>query len=146
MKNNRKQITDSENFRNEFNLGFCPRSLFLLAHFALFSKNNSKTKNKTKMKSLMTTFLILILGFGAIAQEEIQTRPFQISFITPLGTNGIESVNINNNFSINLFGGYNGGLDGLEVSGFAGILKNNMKGTQIAGFGNIVLKEGDGAQ
>ena len=104
------------------------------------------------MKSLkkgIVFILLLTLGFGLKAQEEkqeIQTRPFQITFVTPLGTNGLDALKIINKFSINLYAGYNGGLDGFELSGFGSMLKYNMIGTQISGFGNIVLGSGKGAQ
>lgn len=105
---------------------------------------------KTVIK-IFTIAFIFSLGLNAKAQKEdetkeIKTRPFQLTFITPLGTNGLESWNTTNKVSINLYGGYNGGLDGCELSGFAGILKNDMKGAQIAGFGNMVMGTGKGAQ
>jgi hypothetical protein len=145
MKNNKKQNTETE----DFTLSFCPRSLLLFTHFALLAKKNSVFKNETKMKSLMTIILLLTLGLGAIAQEEIQetkTLPFQITFVTPLGTNGLDAWNTTNNFSINLLAGYNGGLDGIELSGFGSILKNDMKGSQISGFGNITMETAKGFQ
>jgi len=102
------------------------------------------------LKSLiMSAILLIIIGLNVNAQNEIQeikTRPFQLSFVTPLGTNGLESMNITNNFSFNIFAGFNGGLNGIEFSGFAGILKNNMNGAQFAGFSNIVLGKSRGVQ
>ncbi len=89
--------------------------------------------------------LFLAFNFWANAQTE-KTAPFHISFITPLSTNGMDSWNTTNNFSINLFAGYSGGLDGLELGGFANILKNDMKGAQFAGFSNVVLGHSTGAQ
>lgn len=154
--NNKNQIANHENLQEEFSLNFFPRSLILLAHFAFLAKQHSnnqlKTNNQTKMKSLgivMTIIALLSLGLGAQAQNETQetkTRAFQMTFVTPLGTNGLDAWNITNNFSINLYAGYNGGLDGVELSGFGGMLKNDMKGTQIAGFGNLVLGQGNGFQ
>lgn len=111
---------------------------------------NYKIKSETKMKTLMTIILIIVLGFSANAQEnetqESTIRPFQITFVSPLGTNGLECWDITNNFSINLYAGYNGGLDGVELSGFGGMLKNDMQGFMGSGFGNIVLGKGTGVQ
>ncbi|MFC2096622.1 hypothetical protein ACFLQ3_02875 [Bacteroidota bacterium] len=90
---------------------------------------------------------LLFVGLNGYAQEDsIETHPFQLTFVTPLGTNGIEAWNVTNNFSVNILAGYNGGLDGVELSGFAGVLKNDMKGTQLSGFGNVVLGNGNGVQ
>jgi len=144
-----RQITE-----NEFTLGFIPRSFLLYAQFAIMAKRleEYQKKNERKMKSLGIALVLLMttLGLNAQAQEEkseeIKTRPFQMTFVTPLGTNGLDAWNITNKVSINLYAGYNGGLDGVELSGFGGMLKNDMKGTQIAGFGNIVLGKGSGAQ
>jgi len=148
MNTSKNQNTDTE-----LTLGFCPRSLILFTQFALIAKRNkeyqSKMKKNNSMKPIITIILILSFALNLGAQEsskEIKTRPFQITFVTPLGTNGLDAWNITNNFSINLYAGYNGGLDGVELSGFGGMLKNNMKGTQIAGFGNIVMGTGNGFQ
>ena len=149
MKQNKNQITEDV----DFTLSFCPRSLFLFTHIALLAKkhseNNLKIKNNTKMKSLITIILLLTLGLGATAQEEIletKIQPFQITFVSPLGTNGLNASNITNKVSINIFAGYNGGVDNFEISGFGDMLKNNMIGAQIAGFGNLVKGTGTGFQ
>jgi hypothetical protein len=67
-----------------------------------------------------------------------ETRPFQISFVTPLGTNGLESGRIVNHASFNLLAGYAAGLDGVEFGGFANVEKNDVRGIQFAGFANVV--------
>ncbi|OFX85998.1 MAG: hypothetical protein A2W99_16675 [Bacteroidetes bacterium GWF2_33_16] len=115
-------------------------------------KNNNQSKNQKNMKTgkvLITAILLLAINLVGKAQDEkkeSEVRPFQITFVTPLGTNGLDAWNITNKFSINLYAGYNGGLDGVELSGFGSMLKNNMKGTQISGFGNIIMGTGKGAQ
>ncbi|HAN19013.1 MAG: hypothetical protein A2X13_11540 [Bacteroidetes bacterium GWC2_33_15] len=114
--------------------------------------NNNQLKNQKNMKTvkvLITGILLFAISLGVKAQEEkkkLEVRPFQITFVTPLGTNGLEAWNITNKFSINLYAGYNGGLDGVELSGFGSMLKNNMKGAQISGFGNMTMGTGKGAQ
>lgn len=74
------------------------------------------------------------------------TLPFQMTFITPLGTNGYFSAKSTNYFSLNIIAGYNGGLDGIEIGGFANILRKDMRGTQIAGFSNMVFQDMQGIQ
>lgn len=81
-----------------------------------------------------------------VASAELETSPFQLSLITPLGTNGWDSWNVINKFSLNLLTGYAGGVDGAEFSGFGSVLRTDMKGAQFSGFGNIVLGETRGAQ
>lgn len=150
MKTDKKQMNEQE-----INLEFFPRSLFLLTQFAMMAKRAEEyhKKNKMKMKTAGTTLALIftmILGFNAQAQDEntqqTKTRPFQITFVTPMGTNGTNALNITNEFSINLLAGYNGGLDGIALSGFGSMLKNDMKGTQLSGFGNIVMGTGKGFQ
>ena len=79
---------------------------------------------------------LLMASTMVFAQDEDQERtaPFHFSFITPLGTNGMESWNTTNNFSVNIFAGFSEGLNGIEFAGFANVLKGDMKGVQFAGF------------
>ncbi len=96
--------------------------------------------------------IIAVIILGAIinmnAQEKDSTLnlPAQISFIYPLGSNGIESYNYTNNVSLNILAGFNGGVDGVEVAGLVNILKYDMNGWQIAGIGNTVFGSSKGAQ
>ena len=78
--------------------------------------------------------------------DSTKTRPFQISFIYPMGSDGVYSKNYTHNVSFNIFAGYNDGLSGIEIGGFANTLRHDMKGVQIAGFSNVVLGETNGCQ
>ncbi len=94
-------------------------------------------------------FLSIFFNISLKAEEpaaELEIKAFQVSLITPLGTNGLDSWNIINKFSLNAITGYAGGISGAEFSGFGSILKTDMKGAQFSGFGNIVLGETYGAQ
>jgi hypothetical protein len=67
-----------------------------------------------------------------------------------------------NNFSLNIFGGYSGGVDGMELGGLFNIDKKdaqyfqaaglfnmvggNTNGVQLAGISNTVLKSVQGVQ
>ena len=68
---------------------------------------NKQTLKPIKMKTLKTVTLLIMLTLTTTmyAQEkpQMKTMPFHLSFVTPLGTNGMESWNTINNFSINLF-------------------------------------------
>jgi len=81
-----------------------------------------------------------------VENSELKNRPFQLTFVSPLGTNGLETAKINNKLSLNLFAGYNGGLSGIELGGFSNILRRDMTGLQVAGFSNVVLGKSTGCQ
>jgi hypothetical protein len=105
------------------------------------------------MKTIFrNALIILLLGLSTniFAQEEEkeaqEIRPFQMTFVTPLGTNGVDSWNITNRFSLNIFAGVNGGVEGMEIGAFANILKKDMNGMQIAGFANHVGGKSKGLQ
>lgn len=93
---------------------------------------------------------ILAISLSSAQTETVSTQeqkvPFQLSFITPMGTNGMESHKKVNQFSINILAGYAKGLEGLEVGGFANILGSNMTGLQAAGFLNANMGSARGAQ
>jgi hypothetical protein len=96
--------------------------------------------------------VLLFLSFNAYSQEQEKEKtndyrrsPIQITFVYPLGTNGVNAANTVNEFSLNVFAGYAAGLDGFEVGGFANIERDFMDGFQVAGFANLVGR-GDGVQ
>ena len=109
-----------------------------------------------KTMKFFTVVLLIFASFSAFAQDstkvdintkdELKERPFQITFITPMGTNGIESGKFTNKFSLNLFAGYAGGLDGVEIGGFSNVINGKVQGAQFAGFTNIVNGGTTGAQ
>src|SRR5205814_7962213 len=65
-------------------------------------------------------------------------RPFQFSVIPGVSSHGKLSPQIINNFSLNIFGGYSGGVNGLEVAGLFNIDKKTVQYLQIAGLSNVV--------
>jgi len=101
-------------------------------------------------KKLTSLLLIATLTMPALVHgkdsTETRTRTFQFGFVTPIGTNGTDSWNVTNKFSINLLAGYAAGVDGVEFSGLTSILKSEMNGAQFSGLGNLVLGKSRGAQ
>jgi hypothetical protein len=94
-------------------------------------------------------------GFLVNSRQKIQslnlkrfftTRPFQISLTPGLGTHGELSAQVINNFSFNVFGGYNGGVNGVEFAGLFNIDKKYVRYAQVAGLFNIVGGEVTGFQ
>ncbi|MBC8173394.1 MAG: hypothetical protein H7X71_05745 [Chitinophagales bacterium] len=77
--------------------------------------------------------------FMATDTNEIYPNRYaQLSFFTPLGTNGIDSYKYRHNLSFNIIQGYNGAVDGLEFGGVVNIDKGYVNGGQFAGVANVV--------
>jgi hypothetical protein len=72
--------------------------------------------------------------------------PFQASFIPGLGSHGLLNGQIVNKFSLNMLGGYNAGVNGLELGGLYNINKHNAKYVQAAGLLNAVGGDVSGVQ
>jgi len=88
----------------------------------------------------MLTIIIAISVFNTAKAESgdstLYHRPFQLSIIYPIGTNGTDAIHYVNNFSLNLFAGVSAGVDGFEFGGIANHSKGNIDGVQIAGISN----------
>lgn len=63
-------------------------------------------------------------------------RPFQLSVTPGLSTQGKMSGQVINNFSLNVFGGYTGGLKGVEFGGFFNLNRRDVNGFQVGGLFN----------
>lgn len=94
------------------------------------------------MKASFSLALLFLSAQAALAQTEpvdapeLKTRPFQLSLLPPLSTNGVDAGRVVNHVSLNLIGGYNGGVQGVEAGGFANFNKHDVQGVQAAGFVN----------
>ena len=78
--------------------------------------------------------------------SELQERKAQVSLLPMIGTNALNSGVTKNNFSVNLFAGYSGAVDGVEIGGFFNIVREDVKGVQVAGLGNITGGKTKGTQ
>lgn len=78
--------------------------------------------------------------------EQKETKPFQFTFIYPLGTNGTNSPKITNDISINILGGLNGGVNAMEIGAFVNVNHGNVNGFQGAGFTNVNIGKTTGLQ
>lgn len=65
-------------------------------------------------------------------------RPFQLSLVPFIGTEGTYAGENIYKVSLNIFGGFTGGVDGIELGGFLNINQYSMTGLQGSGFGNVV--------
>lgn len=70
--------------------------------------------------------------------EPDDQRLAQVSILPFVGTNALNSGELTNNVSLNVFWGVNGGVEGLEVGGFFNHIRNDVMGVQVAGLGNTV--------
>jgi len=87
--------------------------------------------------------LFIILGPVRGQDEKVETsyeyRTFQFTFLfPPFSTNGINNINCINDFSINPFIGYSGGVGLFEAAGFINVDRYTVTGVHLAGFGNTV--------
>ncbi len=102
------------------------------------------------LKKLLTAAFLSWIVVAALAQEnQRKTKgevPLQITFITPMGTNGLASSEISNKLSFNMLIGVNGGLSGVELGGLINVITGSADGVQLAGLGNYVHREVSGAQ
>lgn len=74
----------------------------------------------------------------AINLDFLEEIPVQFSILPSIGTNRLTSGISNNSVSLNLLGGYNAELNGLEAGAGVNIIRQDAKGMQLGGIGNIV--------
>ena len=87
------------------------------------------------------------LGSSALDRRRPwEQRLAQVSVLPFIGTNMVKSAVTENNVSVNIFGGRNGGVNGFELGGFFNSVKYDVRGVQIAGLGNLVGGELEGTQ
>lgn len=104
-------------------------------------------------KGLVLSVAVLISGLVSAQNDSLKVdtdtlikKNFQLSVITPVGTNGMDYGKVENKISINLYAGHHGGLNGVEFGGFINSIKRDATGLQMAGFGNVVQGNLKGAQ
>lgn len=89
----------------------------------------------TKREILLTGGL---LAMGILdAQVQAQTIPVRISVVPGLSTAGKTDEQITSRFSLNIFGGSTGSVDGVEIGSLFNIDKKNTQYVQVAGLFNM---------
>lgn len=82
-----------------------------------------------------------------LSQDSLYTpRYAQVSFITPLSSNGIDGYKYMHYFSLNILQGYNGALEGAEFGGLLNGVKGYVTGAQFGGLANFAGGNLKGAQ
>ena len=90
--------------------------------------------------SLLILFTSLSFSDTISAQRydsDLSYRKWRVTLVPPLSTNGINAVDYTAKYSINILGGYHGGLDGFELGTLFNYNKYYASGFQIAGLTNI---------
>ena len=97
------------------------------------------------VSTIAVLFSITVLKSQTDSTKEME-RPFQLTFVTPLGTNGVESFKYTNRVSLNVLVGVSKGVTGFEAGGIANVVLKDVKGVQFAGMANVALGEVNGGQ
>lgn len=91
----------------------------------------------------IVNFLLFLLAGNLVQAQEspgqddpLSYRRWRLTLINPLSTNGIKAPDYTARYSINLLGGYHGGLDGAEFGLLYNYEKRYINGFQIAGLLN----------
>jgi len=88
------------------------------------------------MKKSIFFSATLSLCIMAVAAQAQEYKNFQLSFISPLGTNGTHSPFTANKVSLNIIGGYSYASTGFEFGGIYNINTHLTQGIQFAGIFN----------
>ena len=103
--------------------------------------------NKILVLMALASFTVMsdVLA-GSQEEDEEKQRLAQLTFITPLGTNGKESSITTNKISLNMLIGVSGGLKGFELGGLHNTVMGDVRGAQFAGLGNVTTGMTKGLQ
>jgi hypothetical protein len=106
--------------------------------------------NKLNLNKTLTVFVLLLLvavtGRAQVDQESKKVMPVQITLISPLGTNGMASLETINNASLNILAGVSGGVKGAEIGGLANYAAGDITGVQLGGLVNASTGRLKGSQ
>lgn len=99
------------------------------------------------MQKLLFFILFCTLGYTTLfAQtDKDKTTAFQVSFVPPLSSNGIQSYKYTNGISLNLLAGISKNEKVFALGGYGNIILNNATGLQLAGISNYIGNCGKGA-
>lgn len=89
------------------------------------------------MNKIILVALVAMLGATATyAEDAAEQRPFQLSLVSPLGTNGTRSGQVANKVSINIIGGHSYASEGFEFGSIYNVNLHHTSGFQFAGVAN----------
>lgn len=96
----------------------------------------------------ISVFILLALACNVVFAQnnEDKNSAFQLSFITPLSTNGLRSCEYTNKVSLNLLVGVSKNEKYFTFGGLTNVILNDASGFQLAGISNHIGNEGRGFQ
>ncbi|MBD3285796.1 hypothetical protein GF359_04980, partial [candidate division WOR-3 bacterium] len=102
---------------------------------------------------MMRKALLIALGIALVAFPSVSSadngyrhRAVCLSLVPYVSTSGSEAENTIHNFSLNLLGGYSGGLKGFELGGLLNMEKGSVTGLQMTAGANFVGLESSAIQ
>ncbi|MBO6515735.1 MAG: hypothetical protein JJ975_04210 [Bacteroidia bacterium] len=99
------------------------------------------------MRRLILVLVALVISCRfTLAQSEPSKPRVQVSFVYPVGSSGFNSIEDTFHVSLNILAGATGGVEGLEMGGFANFTNGSVEGVQLAGFSNVVNDSVKGVQ
>ena len=101
---------------------------------------------KKMNKILMVVFGAMLSATSAYSEETVKERNFQLSLLSPLGTNGVSSGHTTNKVSINLVGGHSYANKSFEFGSVYNVNLNHTSGFQFAGVVNYTNESRNAAQ
>ncbi|MEO8822243.1 MAG: STN and carboxypeptidase regulatory-like domain-containing protein, partial [Ginsengibacter sp.] len=101
----------------------------------LYLKKDSARLEKTAAAMFLLSYKQKIQSLNL--SKYFTERPFQVSVTPGLSTHGRLNSQVINSFSLNIFGGYSGGLNGVEIGGLFNLDKKEIRGFQAAGIFNL---------
>lgn len=100
------------------------------------------------MKKVLLALMLCVVSYEvAFSQaDESKKSAFQLSFITPLNTNGLYSSQYTNKVSFNMLVGTSKNEEVFTFGGLSNIIMNDATGFQFAGLSNYIGNDGKGVQ
>ncbi|MDI3321683.1 STN and carboxypeptidase regulatory-like domain-containing protein [Pinibacter soli] len=109
-----------------------------------YKKLDSSLVETTRLGRLLLSSRLKIQSVNL--NKFFTVRPVQVSVLPKVSTNGKLNSQVVNNFSVNILGGYSGGVNGFEMGGLFNIDKKDVKYFQIGGLFNSVGQSVTGVQ
>jgi hypothetical protein len=102
----------------------------------IYRKSDSLKVEKTGMGKFLLSSKQKIQNLNI--KNFFTTRPFQISLVPGLSTHGRLNARVTNKYSLNVWGGYSGGVSVAELGGIFNLVRKDVQYVQAAGSFNLV--------
>ncbi|MDD3078722.1 MAG: hypothetical protein PHH37_06425 [Paludibacter sp.] len=106
-------------------------------HRDIISKNEEKMRTRIATLIVATTLSAATISAQTTDSAMLPNKFAQVTFIYPIGTDGIGSDQNAYNLSLNMIGGFTGEVNGFEVGSVFNINNYGISGVQAAGVFNL---------